>query len=177
MGGLEGGLEVKRIASAIAGGLLMFGCADPYNRGPTILGGWNVTESKSAREIKEEQPDGSSVRWAADCQYTLLGAFPYWGGQPNADDARAEIMRTAPNVYTSTVEGETSIHAWNLLFVFQTYCVELAVRFDGIDEPNTCEAEKTDEFIQCVQTIPATSPQFDLCRQQGEWACRPREGR
>jgi hypothetical protein len=31
-------------------------------------------------------------------------------------------------------EATYSIHAWNLMFVFQTFCDELRIRFEGVPE-------------------------------------------
>lgn len=125
---------MKALAAAVAGALLV-GCADPYWRGPTIIGGWNVSESKEAKALKEGPlPPGSTVRFAPDCQYTLLGAIPYWGWAPSVEEARERVMKSAPATYTSTSEGLTWIYAWNFIFVFQSQCVELTIRFEGVPE-------------------------------------------
>ena len=115
----------------LAGGLLFLGCVDPYSRSPLV----DSHQTRAAREILEgDQPPNSIIRSATDCQYTFLGAIPYWGLQPSADQPRSEIMRTAPPKYLSTVEGESSIQAWGYLGpIFQAYCVELTIRFDGVE--------------------------------------------
>lgn len=120
-------------AAVVAACLMLCGCLDPYYEGPTIIGGRSRNFSSGDPSV-ENQESGTSVRFDASCQWSLIGVIPYWGWIDPVEEQRAKLMSYAPASYTDIKEGQWSIHTWNFIFVFQSWCRELRLKFMGVPE-------------------------------------------